>query len=77
MSTHSLHSPLGHLPHRLVTLLGSASRSLTKPAMSTAENEQTSDDGDHLREVPQGAGCTEIWEHLSDRREAEEADDGD
>ncbi|WP_331236657.1 hypothetical protein [Natronorarus salvus] len=26
------------------------------------------DDG-HLRDVPVGAGCTEIWEHLSERRE--------
>ncbi|MFC6724034.1 hypothetical protein ACFQE1_06525 [Halobium palmae] len=24
----------------------------------------------HLADVEDGAGCTEIWEHLSDRREA-------
>lgn len=23
---------------------------------------------DHLDEVPDGSGCTEIWEHLSERR---------
>jgi hypothetical protein len=28
------------------------------------------DDG-HLNDVPDGAGCTEIWEHLSDRRDEE------
>jgi hypothetical protein len=26
-------------------------------------------DDEHLRDVPVGAGCTEIWEHLSERRE--------
>ena len=29
------------------------------------------DDSDHLADVEDGAGCTEIWEHLSERREAE------
>ncbi|MGM0591400.1 MAG: hypothetical protein ACQETI_07190 [Halobacteriota archaeon] len=24
---------------------------------------------DHLDDLPDGAGCTEIWEHLSERRE--------
>ena len=28
---------------------------------------------EHLDDVEDGCGCTEIWEHLSDRREA--ADD--
>ncbi|WP_259371278.1 MULTISPECIES: hypothetical protein [Halostella] len=28
---------------------------------------------DHLDDVDDGCGCTEIWEHLSERREA--ADD--
>jgi hypothetical protein len=26
---------------------------------------------DHLDDVEDGAGCTEIWEHLSDRRAEE------
>ncbi|MFB6068667.1 MAG: hypothetical protein ABEJ90_01920 [Halobacterium sp.] len=25
---------------------------------------------DHLTDVPAGSGCTEIWEHLSERRDA-------
>ena len=28
-------------------------------------------DSDHVADVGDGAGCTEIWEHLSERREAE------
>ena len=31
------------------------------------------EESDHLAELSDGAGCTEIWEHLSERREAEEA----
>ncbi|WP_162833870.1 hypothetical protein [Haladaptatus cibarius] len=27
---------------------------------------------DHLEDVPDGSGCTEIWEHLSERRDADE-----
>jgi hypothetical protein len=27
---------------------------------------------DHLDDVEDGLGCTEIWEHLSERRETEE-----
>ena len=26
-------------------------------------------DNDHLADVPDGAGCTEIWEHLSSGRD--------
>jgi len=26
-------------------------------------------DSTHLSELPDGAGCTEIWEHLSQQRE--------
>jgi hypothetical protein len=25
-------------------------------------------DEDHLADVPDGCGCTEIWEHLSEQR---------
>ena len=32
-------------------------------------------DDEHLQDVPDGAGCTEIWEHLSAKREEESADD--
>ena len=55
--------------------------------MRTRERDETGDDAeteaedepedadDHLSDVPDGAGCTEIWEHLAERREAETADD--
>lgn len=34
-------------------------------------------DDEHLQDVPDGAGCTEIWEHLSGERndDAEDADE--
>jgi hypothetical protein len=34
----------------------------------------TEDAADHLNDLEDGSGCTEIWEHLSERRDAE-ADD--
>lgn len=37
-----------------------------------SENVQANDDepvDEHLEDVEDGCGCTEIWEHLSDRRE--------
>jgi hypothetical protein len=36
-------------------------------AAAEGENE-VEDADDHLAEVEDGAGCTEIWEHLSRRR---------
>jgi hypothetical protein len=39
-----------------------------------------SDDSDHLADLSDGAGCAEVWEHLSEEREeatAEEEDDPD
>lgn len=35
-----------------------------------------SDDSDdeHLKDIEEGAGCTEIWEHLSEKREREAAE---
>lgn len=30
--------------------------------------ESDADDGGHLDEVPDGCGCVEIWEHLSEER---------
>jgi hypothetical protein len=42
-------------------------------AMSREDTEETESEDDHLAGVEDGAGCTEIWEHLSrGRREAEE-----
>ena len=38
------------------------------------EETETESDGDHLRGIEDGAGCTEIWERLSrSRRTGEEA----
>lgn len=34
----------------------------------------SNDDTDHLSNLSDGAGCTEIWEHLSEQREAAAAD---
>jgi len=33
--------------------------------MSNSKQPET----DHVEAIPDGAGCTEIWEHLSDERE--------
>lgn len=39
--------------------------------MSTceADEERPHERDDHLSDVEDGAGCTEIWEHLSEQRE--------
>ena len=34
-------------------------------------NPETDEDGSYLDELPDGSGCTEIWEHLSERRQQE------
>jgi hypothetical protein len=36
-----------------------------------AEPIESDDRSDHLDDVEDGAGCVEIWERLSERREAE------
>lgn len=36
---------------------------------------QSRADDEHLQDVPDGAGCTEIWEHLSKKRDGEESDE--
>jgi hypothetical protein len=43
--------------------------------MATRKRDDT--DRAHLREVEDGCGCTEIWEHLSETRESpvRESDD--
>jgi hypothetical protein len=35
----------------------------------------TTTDDDHLDELEDGAGCTEIWEHLSEQRGDAPTDD--
>ena len=32
-------------------------------------------DNEHLQDVPDGAGCTEIWEHLSAERDNSSGDE--
>ena len=32
--------------------------------------EEAAEDRAHLSELPDGCGCAEVWEHLSERREA-------
>jgi hypothetical protein len=46
-------------------------------AVGSADGEPSIDadsarDDEHLADVEEGAGCTEIWEHLSERRDAGE-----
>ncbi|MCD2203243.1 hypothetical protein [Halobacterium sp. KA-6] len=44
---------------------------MNQHAERDADREETPDrDDDHLADVEPGAGCTEIWEHLSERRES-------
>jgi len=49
-----------------------------EPPLRADGGEEPADDEaeDHLRDVPDGAGCTEIWEYLSERDAGEvRADD--
>jgi hypothetical protein len=38
-------------------------------------NQSEDEDSEHLEGVECGAGCTEIWEHMSEQRRADAADD--
>jgi len=40
---------------------------MTTTTHDTDEEEEQVDD--HLADVEEGAGCTEIWEHLSEQRD--------
>lgn len=40
--------------------------------MSDARESDRGADGEHLADVPDGVGCAEIWEQLSDRREKDD-----
>ncbi|NEU55310.1 hypothetical protein [Halorussus sp. MSC15.2] len=44
-----------------------AEETLDEPPAS----DESTDERSHLEDVEDGAGCTEIWEHLSERREDE------
>lgn len=38
-------------------------------------SKQSREDDEHLQDVPDGAGCTEIWEHLSRERDGTESEE--
>lgn len=44
---------------------------MTNSRVETERDEAT----EHLKDLEDGSGCTEIWEHLSERRDAEAASD--
>ena len=37
--------------------------------MSESTDADGKSDPEHLEDVPDGCGCAEVWEHLSERRE--------
>ena len=37
-------------------------------ARTKTDDELAERDDEHLADIEEGAGCTEIWEHLSERR---------
>ncbi|MFB6310016.1 MAG: hypothetical protein ABEH64_02410 [Salinirussus sp.] len=61
--------------HRRFSGLLERSPPRTDGGMLLAEDDHGREESDHLRDVSDGAGCTEIWEHLSEQREEEERDD--
>ena len=82
------HDVLYGLRRRLVTLIGrergyrrSSERTGTSDRYDSnlradGGEEHGRGDDEHLRDLPDGAGCTEIWEHLSERGSGEgRADD--
>lgn len=82
------HDVLDGLRRRLVALrgierterpaTGAASTDSGTPTSLVADGGDRSERGDdeHLRDLPDGAGCTEIWEHLSEQQ-ADEGKAGD
>lgn len=45
-----------------------------RPASPEKDDEEAFDDANYLDELPDGSGCTEIWEYLSGRRDEDEHD---
>lgn len=50
-----------------------------RSATTAPDDGGTESDADtgHLRNVPDGAGCAEIWEHLSEESPDNDADDAE
>jgi hypothetical protein len=44
---------------------------VTKPSDESDADGEAADARNHLSDVEPGAGCTEIWEHLSETRDDE------
>jgi len=44
-------------------------RTETEPTETEPEAGDDEDDTGHLENLPDGAGCTEIWEHISENRD--------
>ena len=42
---------------------------VTERGRSSTDNRDETRDDAHLEDVEPGAGCTEIWEHLAEKRE--------
>jgi len=45
---------------------------MTARPKQDATDEEEEDIREHLEDVDDGCGCTEIWEHLSEERDEEE-----
>ncbi|MFC5368464.1 hypothetical protein [Salinirubrum litoreum] len=50
----------------------SATAGIESPDEDASVESDSARDDDHLADVEEGAGCTEIWEHLSEQRESGE-----
>lgn len=48
---------------------------LDDPVVEADDETQGETADDHLADLEDGSGCTEIWEHLSERRAETQADD--
>jgi len=55
-------------PDRRNEQTDSSSPHATGPFVPDGGSRREREDEAHLHAVPDGAGCTEIWEHLSDRQ---------
>ncbi|MFB6101626.1 MAG: hypothetical protein ABEJ73_03580 [Haloplanus sp.] len=50
------------------------SETVTRPSDTAADRDDAAAERNHLSDVEAGAGCTEIWEHLSETRDGADQD---
>ncbi|MFW6318350.1 MAG: hypothetical protein ACOC06_07785 [Halorubrum sp.] len=50
-------------------MTGDATLDLDEATSADDETERDEEEAGHLDDIEDGAGCTEIWERLSERRE--------